>query len=143
MKGRALLAIAAVIPGMFLVQTSGGTTVAVVDFRRAVEETPEGKSAITKLTTFGTEQEAAIKQKVKEAEDLDSQIRAQNGVRSDVTRAQLQRDLDAARVFSRNSPGEDPASNLERREFCAPDSATGPHVSNPVSHQARKELAVS
>ena len=98
MKVRALLAIAAVVPGMFLVQTSGGTTVAVVDFRRAVEETPDGKSAITKLTAFGTEQETAIKQKVKEADDMETQIRAQNGVRSDAARAQMQRDLEAARA---------------------------------------------
>jgi Skp family chaperone for outer membrane proteins len=115
MKVRALLAIAAVIPGMFLVQTSGGTTVAVVDFRRAVEETPDGKSAITKLTTFGTEQEVAIKQKVKEADDLESQIRAQNGVRSDAARAQMQRDLDAARAKIQ-SMGEDAQNKFDQMQ---------------------------
>ena len=92
MKVRTLLAIAALIPGTFLVQASGGTTIAVVDFRRAVEETPDGKSAITKLTAFGTEQKTAIEQKIKEANDLESQIRAQNGVRSDAARAQMQRE---------------------------------------------------
>lgn len=115
MKVRALLAIAAVIPGMFLVQTSGGTTVAVVDFRRAVEETPEGKSAIAKLTTFGTEQETAIKQKVKEADDLESQLHAQNGLRSDAARAQMQRDLDAARAKIQTM-GEDAQNKFDQMQ---------------------------
>jgi Skp family chaperone for outer membrane proteins len=115
MKARALLAIAAVVPGMFLVQNSGGTTVAVVDFRRAVAETPEGKSAITKLSAFGTEQETAIKQKVREADDLESQIRAQNGVRSDAARAQLQRDLDAARAKIQTM-GEDAQNKFDQMQ---------------------------
>ena len=115
MKVRALLAIAAVIPGMFLVQTSGGTTVAVVDFRRAVAETPDGKSAITKLTAFGAEQEAAISQKVKEANDLESQIRAQNGLRSDTARAQMQRDLDTARATIQTM-GEDAQNKFDQMQ---------------------------
>jgi Skp family chaperone for outer membrane proteins len=61
MKVKTLLAIAALIPGMILVQASGGATIAVVDFRRAIAETPDGKSAITKLNEYGAEQEAAIK----------------------------------------------------------------------------------
>jgi outer membrane protein len=121
MKVSALFAIAAVIPGMFLVQASGGTTVAVVDFRRAVVETPEGKSAVTKLNAFGTEQEAAIKQKIKEADDLESQIRAQNGVRSDSARAQMQRDLDAARA-NIQSMGEDAQNKFDQLE----DQLLGP-----------------
>ena len=115
MKMRALLAIAGVIPGMFLVQASGGTTVAVVDFRRAVAETPDGKSAITKLTAFGAEQEAAITQKVKEANDLETQIRTQNGVRSDATRAQMQRELDAARA-NIQTMGEDAQSKFDQMQ---------------------------
>jgi outer membrane protein len=121
MKVSALFAIAAVIPGMFLVQASGGTTVAVVDFRRAVVETPEGKSAVTKLNAFGTEQETAIKQKIKEADDLESQIRAQNGVRSDSARAQMQRDLDAARADIQ-SMGEDAQNKFDQLE----DQLLGP-----------------
>ena len=115
MKVRALLAIAAVIPGMFLVQASGGTSVAVVDFRRAVEETPEGKSAITKLTAFGTEQKAAIDQKIKEANDLETQLRAQTGVRSDAARAQMTRDLDAART-NIQTMGEDAQNKFDQMQ---------------------------
>ena len=115
MKVRALLALAAVIPGMFLVQTSGGTTVAVVDFRRAVSETPDGKSAITKLSAFGAEQEAVISQKVKEANDLESQIRAQNGLRSDTARAQMQRDLDTARATIQTM-GEDAQNKFDQMQ---------------------------
>jgi Skp family chaperone for outer membrane proteins len=72
--------------------------VAVVDFQRAIAETPDGKSAISKLTTFGTEQKNAIEQKVKEADDLENRIRAQDGVRSDAAKAQMVKDLDAARA---------------------------------------------
>lgn len=115
MKVKALLAIAAVIPGMFLVQANGGTAVAVVDFQRAVAETPEGKSAITKLTAFGTEQKAAIDQKIKEANDLESQIRAQNGVRSDAARAQMQHDLDAART-NIQTMGEDAQNKFDQMQ---------------------------
>jgi Skp family chaperone for outer membrane proteins len=113
MKVKTLLAIAALIPGMFLVQASGGATIAVVDFRRAIAETPDGKSAITKLNEYGAEQEAAITQKVKEANDLESQIRAQNGVRSDAARAQLQRDLDTARA-NIQTMGEDAQNKFEQ-----------------------------
>lgn len=115
MKVRALLAIAAVIPGMFLVQASTGTTVAVVDFRRAVEETQEGKSAISKLTAFGTEQQTAITRKVKEANDLEAQIRAQNGVRSDAARAQMERDLEAARA-NIQTMGEDAQNKFDQMQ---------------------------
>jgi len=113
MKVRVLLAIASVIPGMFLVQASGGTTVAVVDFRRAVAETPDGKSAITKLTAFGTEQETAIKQKIKNADELENQLRTQTGVRSEAARAQLQRDLDAARA-NIQTMGEDAQNKFDQ-----------------------------
>ena len=113
MKVRTLLAIAALIPGMFLVQASGGTTVAVVDFRRAIAETPDGKSAITKLNAYGAEQEAAMTQKVKEANDLESQIRVQNGVRSDAARAQMQRDLDTARA-NIQTMGEDAQNKFDQ-----------------------------
>jgi len=98
MKARAMFALAALVPGMFLMQASGGTAVAVVDFQRAIAETPEGKSAITKLSTFGTEQQVAIEQKVKAASDLESRIRTQDSVRSDAARAQMARELDAARA---------------------------------------------
>jgi outer membrane protein len=115
MKVRALLAIAAVIPGVFLVQASGGTTVAVVDFRRAVAETPDGKTAITKLNAFGTEQETAIKQKIKDADELENQIRTQTGVRSDAARAQMQRDLDVARA-NIQTMGEDAQSKFDQMQ---------------------------
>src|SRR6185369_14498776 len=115
MKVRVLLTIASVIPGMFLVQASGGTTVAVVDFRRAVAETPDGKCAITKLTAFGTEQETAIKQKIKDADELENQLRTQTGVRSEAARAQLQRDLDAARA-NIQTMGEDAQNKFDQMQ---------------------------
>jgi len=115
MKVKTLLAIAAVVPGMFLMQASGGTSVAVFDFQRAVAETPEGKSAISKLTTFGSEQQTAIQQKIKEANDLETQIRTQNGVRSDSARAQMARDLDAARA-NIQTMGEDAQNKFDQME---------------------------
>ncbi|HLQ75808.1 MAG TPA: OmpH family outer membrane protein [Terriglobia bacterium] len=98
MKVKALMAVAALVPGMLLMQANGGTAVAVVNFQRAVEETPDGKSAISKLTTFTTEQQTAISLKLKEAQDLENRIRTQDSVRSDAARAQMTRDLDAAKT---------------------------------------------
>src|SRR6185436_9984134 len=115
MKVRALLAMAAIVPGMFYVQASGGTTVAVVDFRRAVAETPDGKSAIAKLTEFGTEQQAAINQKIKEANDLENQIRTQNALRSEAARAQMIQDLDTARAKIQTM-GEDAQDKFDQME---------------------------
>jgi len=97
MNMKALAAVAALIPGMFLMQANGGTTVAVVNFQRTIEETPDGKAAITKLTTFGTEQKNAIQQKIKEADELENRLRAQDSVRSEAAKAQMSRDLAAAR----------------------------------------------
>jgi len=56
MKGTAFLALATLVPGLFLMQATGGTAVAVIDFDRAIRETSEGRDAIEKLTTFGNEQ---------------------------------------------------------------------------------------
>jgi Skp family chaperone for outer membrane proteins len=115
MKVRALFALAAVVPGMFLVQASGGATVAVVNFQRAVLETPEGKSAISKLTAFGTEQQTAINEKIKAAEELQNQIRTQRGVRSDAAIDQLTRDLDAVRA-NIQTMGEDAQRKFDQME---------------------------
>ena len=115
MKVRTLLAVAAVVPGMFLVQASGGATVAVVDFQRAVVDTPEGKSAVSKLTAFGTEQETAIQEKIKAAEALANQIRTQKGVRSDAAIDQMTRDLDAARA-NIQSMGEEAQKKFDQMQ---------------------------
>jgi Skp family chaperone for outer membrane proteins len=92
------MAIATLVPGMFLMQASGGAAVAVVDFQRVVAETPEGKAAIAKLTAFETEQQSALDLKIKEADDLESRMKAQDSVRSDAARAQMAHDLDTARA---------------------------------------------
>jgi len=115
MKVRTLFAVAALVPGMFLVQASGGATVAVVDFQRAMVETPEGKSAVSKLTAFGTEQQTAITEKIKAADELANQIRTQKGVRSEAAIEQMTRDLDAARA-NIQTMGEDAQKKLEQME---------------------------
>jgi Skp family chaperone for outer membrane proteins len=115
MKVNALMALAAIVPGMFLVQTSGGTPVAVVNFQRALAETPEGKDAITKLTTFETDRRTAINQKIKEADALESQMKVQDSVRSDAARTQMAHDLDAARAEIQ-SMGQDAQDKLDQME---------------------------
>ena len=45
MKTTVLLAAATSVPGLFLMQASGGSYVAVIDFERAISETPGGKEA--------------------------------------------------------------------------------------------------
>jgi len=115
MKARVLMAFATLVPGMFLMQASGSTTVAVVDFQRAVAETPEGKAAIAKLTTFGNEQQTEINKKIKEADELESRIKAQDNLRSEAARTQLTRDLNAARA-NIQSMGQDAQDKMDQME---------------------------
>ena len=49
MKTTVLLAMATLIPSVFLMQASGGSSVAVIDFERAVSEAPGGRDALDKL----------------------------------------------------------------------------------------------
>ena len=111
------MTIATLVPGIFLMQASGSTTVAVVDFQRAVAETPEGKAAIAKLTTFGTEQETEINKKIKEADDLVARIKAQDSLRSDATRTQLTRDLNTARanIQAMSQDAQDKMDQMEQQ----------------------------
>ena len=98
MKARAFWAVATLVPGIFLMQANGTMAVAVIDLDRAVAATPEGKEAITKLTTFGNEQRTAIQNKVKEADDLENRLRTQDRVLSETARAEMVRNLDATRT---------------------------------------------
>jgi len=97
-KTRAFLAIATLIPGFFLMQSSGALAVAVVDFDRIVASTSDGKEAIKKLQTFGDEQTTAIEKKVREAEEMESRMRSQERVLSESARTELTHNLDAART---------------------------------------------
>ena len=98
MRTRGFWAIATLVPGLFLMQSSGTMAVAVVDFDRAVASMPEGKEAMTKLKTFGDEQTTAIQKKVKEANDLEDRLRSQQRVLSAEARDQMTRELDTART---------------------------------------------
>jgi Skp family chaperone for outer membrane proteins len=98
MKTIVFVAIATVLPGVFLMQASGGNAVAVIDFERAVSDAPGGKDAITKLTTFRDEQMTAIQNKQKQAAALEDRLRTQGTALNDTTRAQITRDLQAAQT---------------------------------------------
>jgi Skp family chaperone for outer membrane proteins len=98
MKASVLLAVVTLVPGMFLMQASGGSPVMVIDFERAIAATPAGKDAITKLNAFGTEQRAAIDKKIREAQDLENRLETQGRALTETARANLSRDLDAART---------------------------------------------
>ncbi len=52
MNGRFLFGMVAIVPAMFLVQTTGSSAVAVINFDRVVAEAPGGRDAIAKLNTF-------------------------------------------------------------------------------------------
>jgi Skp family chaperone for outer membrane proteins len=97
-KARILLSVAALVPGVFVMQSTGSASVAVVDFERAIADTPEGKDAINKLNAFGVERRTAIDNKVKQAEELANRIRVQSSVVSDNARTQMTRDLQAAQT---------------------------------------------
>jgi Skp family chaperone for outer membrane proteins len=96
MKTTVLLVIATLLPGLFLMQTNAGSSVAVVDFERAVSEAPGGKDALDKMNAFRTEQMSAITKKQQEADDLANKLRTQDRVLSEATRTQITKDLDAA-----------------------------------------------
>lgn len=96
MKTTVLLAIATLVPGLFMMQASGGSSVAVIDFPRAVSEAPGGKDALNQLNAFSNGQMTAIAKKQQEADDLATKLRTQDRVLSEATRAQLNKDLRAA-----------------------------------------------
>jgi Skp family chaperone for outer membrane proteins len=96
MKTTLFLTIVTLVPGLFLMQASGNSSVAVVDFERAVTEVPGGRAAIEKLNTFSNEQMTAITKKQQEAEALASRLRTQDRALSEATRTQLNNDLRTA-----------------------------------------------
>jgi Skp family chaperone for outer membrane proteins len=96
MKTTMMLAIAALVPGLFMMQANGGSPVAVIDFERAVSEAPGGKDALDKLNNFTNDQRAAIAKKQQEADDLANRLRTQDRALSEATRTQLNRDLQTA-----------------------------------------------
>src|SRR6516164_407037 len=98
MKTTVLVAIATLIPGMFLIQANGGSPVAVIDFERAVSEAPGGKDALDKLNNFANDQRTAIAKKQQEADDLANKLRTQDRALSEAARTQLNKDLQTAEV---------------------------------------------
>src|SRR5215831_3764207 len=98
MKAAILLAMATLIPSVFLTQASSGSSVAVIDFERAVSEAPGGKDALNKLDSFRNEQASAIEKKQKEADDLANRLRTQDRALNDAARTQLTKDLQTAQT---------------------------------------------
>jgi Skp family chaperone for outer membrane proteins len=106
MKTTVLLAIATLVPGVFLMQASGGSSVAVVDFARAVSEAPGGKDALNKLNAFSNDQMTAIAKKQQEADQLANRLRTQERALSVETRAQLNKDLQTAETSAETMANE-------------------------------------
>ena len=98
MKTTLLLAVATLVPGLFLMQAGGSSSVAVIDFERAVSEAPGGKDTLNKLNAFRNEQATAIEKKQKEADDLANRLRTQGPALSEPTRTQLTKDLQTAQT---------------------------------------------
>ena len=92
MRRSVFVGMAALVPGMFLMQASGGSSVAVIDFEPAVNEAPGGKEALNKLNTFRNEQLTAIEKKRQEADDLATRLQTQSRTLSEATRTQLTKD---------------------------------------------------
>jgi Skp family chaperone for outer membrane proteins len=67
------------------------------------------------MSAFETEQRTAISQKIKEADELEAQILAQNAVRSEAARTQMTRDLNAARA-SIQTMGESAQNKLDEMD---------------------------
>src|SRR5215831_19594902 len=96
MKTSVLVAIATLVPGLFLMQASGGSSVAVIDFERVVTAAPGGKDALDKLNAFTNDQRAAIAKKQQEADDLANKLRTPDRGLSETARTQLNKDLQTA-----------------------------------------------
>ncbi len=97
MRRTMLLAMTALVPGVFLMQTVGSSSVAVVDVDRAVAESA-GKDAITKLNAFAADQKVAIDKEAKEAQDLENRLRVQDRALSTAARDQLTKSLEDAQA---------------------------------------------
>jgi Skp family chaperone for outer membrane proteins len=121
MKTTLLLAVAALVPGMFLMQANGGTSVVIVDFDRVVAEAPGAKDAISKINAFQNEQIAEIGKKEKEASEIENRLRIQGNTLSEATRTQLARTLETTRTTIQTM-GEDAQKKLGQmhQELIAP-----------------------
>lgn len=121
MKSTILLAMTALVPGLFLMQANGGSPVAVIDFERAVSEAPGAKEALDKLNTFANDQRTAIAKKQQEADDLANKLRIQDRGLSDAARNQLNKDLQTAEASLQTS-ADDAEKKLGqmRQELLAP-----------------------
>jgi len=106
MKTTVLVAIATLVPGLFLMQASGGSSVAVIDFARAISEAPGGKDALNKLNAFSNDQMSAIEKKQQEADQLANRLRTQDRGLSEATRAQLNKDLQTAETSAETMASE-------------------------------------
>lgn len=121
MKTILVMAMATLVPGIFLMQANGGPTVAVIDFDRAVSEAPGAKEAITKITTFQDEQVAAINAKQKEASDLETRLRVQERTLSDAARTQISKNLETTRTNIQTMQEDAQKKLLQmRQELLAP-----------------------
>jgi len=98
MKTTSFLIAATLLPGIFLMQASGGPNVVVVDFERAVSDAPGAKDAITKISAFRDEQLAALNAKQKEAAELENRLRVQERTLTEAARTQLARNLETTRT---------------------------------------------
>ena len=98
MKTTSFLIAATLLPGIFLMQASGGPNVVVVDFERAMSDAPGAKDAITKITAFRDEQLAALNAKQKEAAELENRLRVQERTLTEAARTQLARNLETTRT---------------------------------------------
>ena len=87
-------------------QASGGSSVAVIDFARVVNEAPGGKDALNKLNAFSNDQMTAIAKKQQEADQLANRIRTQDRALSVETRAQLNKDLQTAETSAETMANE-------------------------------------
>src|SRR5579862_750898 len=121
MKSRVLLAMTALVPGLFLMQANGGSRVAVSDFERVVSEAPGGKEALDKLNTFANDQRTTIAKKQQEADDLVNKLRTQARGLSDAARTQLNKDLQTAEASVQTS-ADDAQKKLAqmRQDLLAP-----------------------
>jgi Skp family chaperone for outer membrane proteins len=121
MKLTALVTILTLAPGVLLMQATGSSNVAVIDFDRAVSEAPGAKDAIDKLNAFRNEQAAALEKREKENVDLANRLRTQGLALSEPAREKLTKELQAAETTLQTMADEAQRRMIQmRQELLAP-----------------------
>jgi outer membrane protein len=110
------------------------STVAVVDFERAVVESGEGKKSSEKFEALVKAKQAEIEKKQKELEDQQRKLQAGARTLSDTAKADLQRDIDrGTRELQRANEDAEKELQMTRDELLRPIAERATAILNAMA----------